>query len=159
MAESNGWLSEEQAGFRANRPCEDILISLTQHISDVFQSRERTVLAELDCSKAFDRVSHQKLIITHNNTGVPLHHSRLINSFLTNGLSRVSYNGELRRPRRFHHGLPQGSVLSPIPFIRYTYDITRVIPPHAEILLYAYDMSIWATHRKKEQLHRTSNLH
>ena len=73
MAESNGWLSDEQAGFRVNCSCEDILISITQHISDSFQSRERTVLAQLDYSEAFDRVWHQELIITLNNTGVPLH--------------------------------------------------------------------------------------
>ena len=39
LAESNGWWSEEQAGFRCMMSCEDQVLRLSQSISDAFQDR------------------------------------------------------------------------------------------------------------------------
>ena len=151
LAETRGWLSECQAGFRPGRSCEDALLSLTQQVSDAFQLREKTLFAQLDYSKAFDRVWHQELLITLHETGVPPHYCRWISSFLSNRQGRVLYNGEVGRRRRFHHGVPQGSVLSPLLFIMYTNSITRIIPAPTHIALYADDTSLWASSRSKEE--------
>ena len=76
LADSNGWLSEKQAGFRSNHSWRDIPILLTHHIRDAFHSRERTVPAQLDYSKALDCVWQHEPIIILNNTSVPLHYCR-----------------------------------------------------------------------------------
>ena len=51
MAEVNGWLCNEQAGFRKYRSTEDQIVKLIQRISDGFQARPqalRTVMVLLD---------------------------------------------------------------------------------------------------------------
>ncbi len=55
----------EQAGFRKNRSCEDQILRLTHSISDRYKATmpRKTVPAILDCSKAFDRVWREDLLI------------------------------------------------------------------------------------------------
>ena len=62
LAEENGWFSHLQAGFRQNRSCEDQIIRLTQAIGDGFQKKnmERSVLVQLDFSKAYDMMWQEK---------------------------------------------------------------------------------------------------
>ena len=57
LAESKGWISDSQAGFRKLRSCENQLIKIVHHVSDGFQTRfngkpQRTVMAMFDYSKA-----------------------------------------------------------------------------------------------------------
>jgi hypothetical protein len=59
LAESKGWFSDSQAGFRKQRSCKDQLIKLVHHVSDGFQTLvngkpQRTVMAMFDYSKAYD---------------------------------------------------------------------------------------------------------
>ena len=63
--ESKKLLSDRQAGFRTLRSCEDQILKMTQLIEDGFQQKkcERSVMALLDFSKAFDQVWRQKLLL------------------------------------------------------------------------------------------------
>ena len=63
IAESRGWLNDNQAGFRRMRCTEDQVLRIVQEASDGFQEKKskRTVLALLDFSKAFDTVWREKL--------------------------------------------------------------------------------------------------
>ena len=56
--ESKKLLSDRKAGFRTLRSCEDQILKMTQLIEDGFQQKkcERSVMALLDFSKAFDQV-------------------------------------------------------------------------------------------------------
>ena len=76
LAESKGWISDSQAGFRKQRSCEDQLIKLVHHVSDGFQTRvngkpQRTVMAMFDYSKAYDRTWKEKLLLKLCDIGVP----------------------------------------------------------------------------------------
>ena len=64
LAEERGWRGQEQAGFRRRRCTEDQVLRLSQDISDGFQRSpsQRTVLALLDYSKAYDRVWREELL-------------------------------------------------------------------------------------------------
>ena len=60
LAETKGWLTDKQAGFRKHRSCEDQVIKLVHHVSEIFQTKvdgkpQRTVMALFDYSKAYDR--------------------------------------------------------------------------------------------------------
>ena len=99
LAESNGWWSEDQAGFRCMRSCENQVLRLSQSISDAFQDRpaSRTVLALLDFSKAYDTVWRERLLEILLDKGVPLLMIRWIKGFLSDRKARVRLDNTLGR--------------------------------------------------------------
>ena len=53
---------ELQHGFREKRSCETQLVMLVDEIAKNMQTGKQTDLVLLDFSKAFDKVTHEKLI-------------------------------------------------------------------------------------------------
>ena len=119
ICERNGWISGQQAGFRKGRGVEDQIIRVAQAVSDGFQSRQRSVMALLDFSKAYDTVWRQRLLNTLIGKGLNNRYVLWLSSFLENRQARVRFNGSISRSRKIHQGLPQGSVLAPLLFVLY----------------------------------------
>ena len=121
LAETKGWLSHNQAGFRKGRSCEDQILKLIHHASDGFQAKKpmRTVMALLDYSKAYDTVWKERLYLNMVKKGVPIQMIRWIKSFLNTRTAQVMINGTLSKKVRMKQGLPQGSVLSPLLFLLF----------------------------------------
>ena len=82
--------------------------------------------------------------------GVPHAYVKWIHQFLSNRQAKVKFNGSLSSSRQLHQGLPQGSVLSPMLFIFYINNLAKILPATTTNCLFADDVSILATHRKKE---------
>ena len=151
LAESHGWLCQEQSGFRPQRSAEDQVLRLSQAVSDGFQQSPplRTVLATLDFSKAYDMVWRADLYDTMLRKGVPPRYVRWLKGFLTNRQARVRLGGGVSKPRLFREGLPQGSVLSPLLFLFVINGLRQRLPPGVEVSMYADDVALWASHRDK----------
>ena len=118
LAETNNWFSDNQAGFRRGRSCEDQVIRMSQSVSDGFQKKtpERTVMALLGFSRAYDRVCRQDLLLSMLEKGVPRKFLRWIAGFLQNRQGRVLFANSLNRHRTIRQGVPQGFVLAPTRF-------------------------------------------
>ena len=84
MAEEQNWLNNNQAGFRKGRSCEDQIIKLIQDVSDGFQAKkmQRTVMALLDYSKAYDRTWKERLLSKLHDYGTPRQVTKWIAAFL-----------------------------------------------------------------------------
>ena len=151
LAESNGWWSEDQAGFRRMRSCEDQVLRLSQSISDAFQDRpaSRTVMALLDFSKAYDTVWRERLLEILLDKGVPLLMTKWIKGFLSDRKARVRLDNTLGRNFKLHQGAPQGAVLSPLLFLFYIDGIRDVAPEGVKVSMYADDIAVWAQSRDK----------
>ena len=155
FAESQGWFSSLQAGFRRGRSCEDQILKITQAIEDGFHNNrngkgKHSVLVLLDFSKAYDTVWRQKLLLSMLDTGVPPIYIKWLYSFLRNRQARVRYDGTMGRSRQMHQGLPQGSVLAPILFVFYINNLAELLPEYNFNALFADDVSILASDTKKE---------
>ena len=153
MAETSGWWCPEQAGFRKLRCTEDQVLRLTQSISDGFQSRpaQRTVVALLDFSKAYDTVWREELLGDLVEAGVPKRFVLWLRGFLRNRQACVRIDGVQGRYRCFRQGLPQGSVLAPLLFLFYINSLRAVVPRDVCVSLYADDVVVWAQARAKER--------
>ena len=147
IAEGEGLFSCRQAGFRKGRGAEDQVLRISQAVADGFQKSERSVLALLDFSKAYDTVWRQRLLRTLARRGIPAKYVLWLSAFLTNRQARVRFHGTLGKSRTLHQGLPQGSVLAPILFLFYIDELARLIPDSVTAALYADDVSILASAR------------
>jgi len=70
--EMSGWLYEAQHGFRPGYSCESQLFMGFQDIADSLDEGVRTGAIIIDFSKAFDLVTHDKLLTKIAGTGVDL---------------------------------------------------------------------------------------
>ena len=151
LAESSGWWSPDQAGFRSMRSCEDQVLRMSQSISNGFQTRpaSRTVLALLDFSKAFDTVWRDRLYEILLAKGVPRMMVSWIRGSLTDRRARVKLDGVNGSSMKLQQGVHQGSVLSPLLFLFYINGIRDAAPEGTFISMYADDIAVWSQHKDR----------
>ena len=152
IAETNNMFGRFQAGFRKGQSCEDQVTRINQAVEEGFQQRpmQRSVLTLLDFSKAYDTVWREKLLLHMLNTGIPPTFNRWIRSFLNDRRGRVQLLNAFSSSQRFTQGLPQGSVLAPLLFLFNINDLASTLNDDAVIALFADDVSILTTARKRE---------
>ena len=145
--ESNHLLSTCQASFRPGRSSLDQILTLSQSIWDGFQKKkppDRTILASVDFSKAFDSVWHSALFHKLLSLKLPPCFVLWVRSFLSDGRAKVQVGGSHSCSFRIKRGVPQGSVLGPVLFILFVDDITKDLPRDAHASLYSDDLAIWS---------------
>ena len=75
----------------------------------------------LDFSKAFDRVAHQRLLKKLDHYGVRGNTFEWIRAFLTHRTQQVTIEGATSDSVEVLGGVPQGTVLGPLPFLVFTH--------------------------------------
>ena len=96
----------------------------------------------IDLSKAFDTISHPKLIAklcSYGLNGIEL--DWFTNNFF-NRNTQVSFSGSLPNPQKMINGAPQGSILGPVLFIPFFNDIASSTKG-ATVIKYADDTVIY----------------
>jgi hypothetical protein len=88
-------------------------------------------LVLLDLSAAFDTVDHEILLCRLRNqfgiNGIALDWYK---SYLSDRFQQVSINGTLSKPQMLKYGVPQGSILGPQKFSKYTVPLGKIIRRH-----------------------------
>ena len=106
---------------------------------------DRTILAFVDFSKAFDSVWHSALFHELLLLKLPPCFILWVRSFLSDPRAKVQVDGSRSLFFRIRRGVPQGSVLNPVLFILFVDDITKDLPRGAHASLYADDLAIWSS--------------
>ena len=138
-----------QHGFRQNHSTVTALNDFNQQVTNGFNEKsstkpDRTVLLQIDLSKAFDMVSHDKLIKDLDQSDLPPSLIRWFSTYLRGRQSTVSFRNELSSCRNVRAGVPQGAVTSPILFNFYLRNLPTP-PDNVQVVQYADDISIYAT--------------
>ena len=95
----------------------------------------------MDFSKAFDKVSHDKLALKLHQYGVRGDILTWIKSFLANRSQTVVLDNEHSDSVPVTSGVPQGSVLGPILFLVYINDLPE--QTKSKVRLFADDTAIY----------------
>ena len=97
----------------------------------------------VDLSKAFDTISHSKLLTKLPSYGIDGKELAWFEDYLFNRSAQVSCSDVLSEAQQLKSGVPQGSILGPLFFVLFFNDIIDVI--ETNIVKYADDTVIyWA---------------
>jgi len=155
--ECNKLLDNEQHGFRQGKSTISAGINFIESIIDSVDKNENIVGIFLDLTKAFDSVSHDKLLKQLTSLNIKGKELNWFNSYLKNRMQCVELhntincqNSKYKYTQTFYsdfqiikHGVPQGSILGPLLFICYITGLPDVIPRgNGSICLYADDTNI-----------------
>ena len=106
-------LNDCQHGFRAKRSCEIEILTLYHELASSLDRDIQTDMINLDFSKAFNRVPHQRLLKKVHNYGIRGNTQRWITSFLSSRTQQVIVEGYSLKKVSMISDVPQGSVLGP----------------------------------------------
>lgn len=135
-------LSESQHGFRRGYSTCTQLVQTVYDFALTINNGEQTDAIFMDFSKAFDKVSHKKLIFKLDNILKNKQLTKWILSYLHSRQQYVVFKDKCSERVSVESGVPQGSVLGPLLFLLYINDIVNDIP--VNIKLYADDCVIYS---------------
>ena len=143
----NSLLPEEQAGFRRGKSTVDQVVLLTQNIEICFEAKKKAGAVFVNLTAAYDTVWHRGLTCKLLRLLPDKHMVRMIMELVQNR-SFILTTGDSKQSRlhRLKNGVPQKSVLTPILFNIYTYDLLSMISrkfPYADDLALLHSSGNW----------------
>ena len=118
------------------------LISYLDRVTEIVDKGSWVDTVYLDLAKAFNTVSHRKLLVKLCSLGVKGDLLKWLESFLCGRMEVVSVLGEHSAPFGMTSGVPQGSVLGPLLLLLMLPMFDACIN-HASIFKYADDMKMY----------------
>ena len=138
----NNILNTDQHGFMSNKSTVTNLVEMLNHITAKLDMGSCIDLLCIDFAKAFDSVSHDKLLYKLYAYGIRGNVLNWISGFLKNRTFKVKVNNSFSDIFDVCSSVPQGSVLGPLLFLLYVNDITSAVK-NSYVKLYADDLSVF----------------
>ena len=139
--EKNQLISDTQHGFRSGRSPQTNLIEFQNETTKWLDEGSAFDVLYLDFEKAFDKVSHKKLVKKLGKVGIVGKVKGWLRDWLSERKQRVRVEGEYSDWADVLSSVVQGSVLGGTLFNIYIDDI-RLVVLHALILLFADDTKV-----------------
>ena len=138
--------------------CHHVLTKLIDDCKSALDRGKNVGLLLLDLSKAFDCLPHRLLLCKLHAYGMSREACKLILSYLRNRLQRVKIASVKSDWSYMIKGVPQGSVLGPLPFNIFLNDIFFVLSHNISIYNYADDNTIGSFHEDIFELKRNLEM-
>ena len=132
-------ISDSQFGFLHDRSSLQQLLIFFKLLTNRVSNKSQVDVIYLDFKKAFDSVSHNKLLQKVWAFGITGNVWHWLRAYLTNRIQCVTINGILSDALPVSSGVPQGSILGPLLFLIYINDFPSSIEL-SHVLLFADDV-------------------
>ncbi len=141
--ETNKLLSDKQYGFRKRRSVDIQLLTTLNQWTTALDKGYCIDAVYTDFAKAFDTVSHSKLLLKLKAFGIRGKLLAWITNYFKGRKQSVKIGSQYSSWLEVTSGVPQGSVLGPLFFIIFIDDLVRELPPGVTIMLYADDAKLY----------------
>ena len=136
--EDNNLLPNFQYGYRKHHNTSQAILDFTNYINKQTSNKQITIAIFMDLSKAFDTVDRLILQKKLTELGLNENSTSLINSYMSNRKFCMQNNMTYYN---LIYGVPQGSILGPLLFIMYTYDMINITKEN-KVIVYADDTTV-----------------
>ena len=137
-------ISQNQYGSRTKLSTNDAIYKLTNIINRTLHEGRKCITVFLDLAKAFDTVSHSKLIQKLEYIGIRGKVLDVFVSYLTNRTQYVKIGDTLSSVEIVKAGIPQGTIVAPLIFLIYVNNLCN-IHINGQLISYADDTAIEVT--------------
>ena len=141
--ETNSLLPKFQYGYRKHHNTSQAILDYTEYVAKATANKLITISLFMDLSKAFDTVDKTILKNKLHQLGMSDITTSLIDSYMSH--RKFCMNND-KTYYTYTYGVPQGSILGPLLFILYTFDMTD-ITKHNKIIVYADDTTVLVSGR------------
>ena len=145
---TNNLFAPEQFGFMKGKSCQLQLLESMEDWSVSLDNSVETDIIFYDIKKAFDTISHNKLLLKLKSYGIIDKVYWWIESFLKNRYQEVIINNIRSSRFEVKSGVPQGSVLGPTLFLIFINDLPNVAK--TTVKLFADDTKTYTEIKKPE---------
>lgn len=154
QVEKNHLLHEGHYGGRPNRSGDEALIHLVSWTKREWAKGRLVGALFADVKSAFPSVHHPRLLTILERKGVHTQTINLLENFLRDQQTTMSFNGFESTPFDLTHGLPQGSPLSPLLYLLYNNALLELTDSikSATALGFIDDVALLTTASDKHQL-------
>ena len=139
---SHNVISPQQHGFRPLKSTTTNLLECVYDWTSSQQRRQKTDIIYFGIQKAFDSVSHSKLLHRVQSCGITGNLLQWLSNFLYHRKQHVLINETISGSIDVTSGVPQGSVLGPMLFLIYINDVVNSLPKDITIKLFAGDFKL-----------------
>ena len=149
--DENRLLSDLQFGFRPKMSTELAATLFLDKVRKNFNQGYMVGATFIDLSKAFDTISHSRLVAKLHGYGLNGTELERFTSYLLNRNAQVSYNGSISSPEKIGDGVSQGSIVGPLLFILYFNDVVYTTE-NVSIINYADGTVIYTTSKEVKEI-------
>ncbi len=121
--ETNNILSGAQFGFRPGHSTVHPMVHFVNHVSKALNNKEHSIAIFCELRKAFDSCDHEILLRKLSRVGIRGNTLAWFKNYLSNRQQFVTVAGFNSSVKVIRLGVPQGSILGPILFLLYIYDL------------------------------------
>jgi len=150
--EQNHLIYENQFGFRKGRSTDMAVLNVQQLIANTMDRGKKGMAIFLDLKRAFDTVSHTRLIAKLNAYGLGEMSISLLKSYLADRRQIFTHEGLSSSETVVPVGVPQGSCLGPLLFVIFINDISSCLNRLTNTFTFADDTALFVEHDSLEDL-------